>query len=71
MSTARERVIQELAELRERLQRLQAFMCDSEGDVRLEFLKLPRSQQMLMRFQVYAMSLYEDILDERLREWQE
>ena len=71
MSTAKEMALLELDELRGRLERLRAFMCDSETEPSAQFMRLSNTQQMLLRFQMYAMSLYEDVLDERLRNWEE
>lgn len=65
MSTAKERVENELKELEERLTKLKAFVLTEA------FSKLSKVQQMLLMSQIDIMTSYQNCLHRRLRFWED
>lgn len=65
MSTAKERVEDELKELEERLTKLKAFVLTEA------FSKLSKVQQMLLMSQIDIMTSYRNCLHRRLHFWED
>ncbi len=63
--TAKERVKEELGELRNRLKRLNDYIRSDK------FQELDNNSQALLVIQSHTMSTYEDVLGMRLENWKE